>query len=92
MKTLLFALLLLAIPSAAIADNLPANYMIYHGKIINLDHLWGKGVIVVQPLVQPTSQIISQPIESREMRANNQRIEYENARSQILIERLRNSP
>ena len=88
MKNLLFALLLFAIPSAAIADNLPVNYMIYRGKIINLDYLWGKGVIVLQPLVQT----IAQPIESREIRANNQRVEFENARSQILIERLRITP
>ena len=88
MKNLLFALLLFAIPSAAIADNLPVNYMIYRGKIINLDYLWGKGVIVLQPLEQTSAQ----PIESREVKASNQRVEYENARSQILIERLRITP
>ena len=88
MKNLLFALLLFAIPSAAIADNLPVNYMIYRGKIINLDYLWGKGVIVLQPLAQS----VIQPIESREVKANNQRVEFENARSQILIERLRITP
>ena len=88
MKNLLFALLLSAIPSAAIADNLPVNYMIYRGKIINLDYLWGKGVIVLQPLVQTSAQLV----ESREVKANNQRVEYENARSQILIERLRITP
>ena len=88
MKNLLFALLLFAIPNAAIADNLPVNYMIYRGKIINLDYLWGKGVIVLQPLVQTSAQLV----ESREVKANNQRVEYENARSQILIERLRITP
>ena len=88
MKNLLFALLLFAIPNAAIADNLPVNYMIYRGRIINLDYLWGKGAIVLQPLEQTSAQ----PIESREVKANNQRVEYENARSQLLIERLRITP
>ena len=91
MKNLLFALLFFVIPSIAIADNLPANYMIYRGKVFNLNHLWGKGVIVLHPSVQTTSQVALQPV-SREVRANNQRVEYENARSQLFLERLRNSP
>ena len=91
MKNLLFALLFFVIPGIAIADNLPANYMIYRGKVFNLNHLWGKGVIVLHPSVQTTSQVALQPV-SREVRANNQRVEYENARSQLFLERLRNSP
>jgi hypothetical protein len=84
----LLPILLFAMPSIAIADNLPVNYMILRGKVINLDHLWGKGVIPVitaQPTAQPTAQT-----ESREMRDNRQRISFENARNLILIERLRN--
>ena len=88
MKYLLFLLLLLAMPSIAIADNLPVNYMILRGKIINLDHLWGKGVapvIIAQPIAQPTAQT-----ESREVRDNKQRINYENARNLIRLEYLQN--
>jgi hypothetical protein len=88
MKYLLLPLLLLASPSQAIAENLPANYMIIRGQVLNLDHLWGKGVVPVitaQPTVQPT-----EPTESREVRDNKQRAANENARNQILIERLQN--
>ena len=86
----LLPILLFAMPSIAIADNLPVNYMILRGKVINLDNLWGKGVVPVitaQPTAQPTAQT-----ESREMRDNRQRISFENARNLILIERLRNMP
>ena len=86
MKYLLLPILLFAFPSIAIADNLPANYMILRGKVINLDHLWGKGVtpvITVQPTVQT---------ESREVRDNRRRVSFENARNLVLIERLRNMP
>jgi len=75
-------------PSMAIADNLPANYMIIRGQVLNLDHLWGKGVapvIIAQPTAQPTAQT-----ESREVRDNKQRINYENARNLIRLEYLQN--
>jgi len=90
MKYLLISLILFAMPSIANADDLPANYMILRGKVYNLDHLWGKGVA---PVATVATQLIAQPIpqeESREVRNNNQRVAYENARTQILIERLNN--
>jgi hypothetical protein len=91
MKYLLLPLLLFTLPSMAIADNLPANYMILRdGKIINLDHLWGKGVLPVittQPTAQPT--VLT---ESREVRDNKQRAANDNARNLVLIERLQNMP
>ena len=90
MKYLLLPLLLFIAPSIAIADNLPVNYMILRGKVINLDHLWGKGVVPVvtaQPTAQPTVQT-----ESREVRDNRRRVSFENARNLVLIERLRNMP
>ena len=88
MKYLLLPFLLFAMPSPAIADNLPANYMILRGKVFNLDYLWGKGVapvITAQPTAQPT-----EPTESREVRDNNRRVSFENARNLVLIERLQN--
>ena len=88
MKYLLLTLLFFAIPSQAIADNLPANHMILRGKVINLDHLWGKGVVPVitaQPTTQPTVQT-----GSREVRDNKQRVNFDNARNLLLIERLQN--
>jgi hypothetical protein len=72
----------------AIADNLPANHMILRGKVINLDHLWGKGiatVITAQPTAQPT--VLT---ESREVRDNRQRAANDNARNLLLIEQLQN--
>ena len=86
----LLPLLFFAMPSIAIADNLPANYMVLRGKVINLDHLWGKGVttvITAQTTAQPTVQT-----ESREVRDNRRRVSFENARNLVLIERLRNMP
>jgi hypothetical protein len=88
MKKYLLPLLLFASPSMAIADNLPVNYMILRGKVINLDHLWGKGVVPVitaQPTAQPT--VLT---ESREVRDNRQRAANDNARNLLLIERLQN--
>ncbi len=84
---LLLPLLLLASPSMAIADNLPVNYMILRGKVINLDHLWGKGVVPVI-MAQPTQPTV--PTESREVRDNQQRVNFDNARNLLLIEQLRN--
>ena len=89
MKYLLFPFLLFAMPSPAIADNLPANYMILRGKVFNLDHLWGKGVLPVitaQPTAQPT-----EPTESREVRDNKQRAANDNARSLIRSEYVLNA-
>ena len=91
MKSSLIALALLLTPSAAIADNLPANYMIWRGKAYNLDALWGRGT--TQATTQntpPTVQTVPTISESRESRDNRQRVEFENARTQILIERLNN--
>jgi hypothetical protein len=91
MKTALFALLLIAIPSAAIADNLPENYMIWRGKVYNLNYLWGKGIAPTQQQAsQPmaTPQPTAQTTDSREVAANKQRVEFENARNQAAIEQL----
>lgn len=88
MKYLLLPFLLFAMPSPVIADNLPVNYMIIRGQVLNLDHLWGKGVLPVitaQPTAEPTAQT-----ESREMRDYRQQVNNENARNLILIERLQN--
>ncbi len=89
MKYLLVPFLLFAMPLPAIAESfnqLPANYMIWRGKVINLDYMAGKGIV---PTVQPQPQ--TQPLTiSREVSANQQRVEFENAKAQILIERLRN--
>ena len=94
-KLLLSALLFLAIPTTAIAENLPTNYMIVRGKTYNLNYLWGKGVIPIAPITTTQSQLLSQPnpnpqTESREVRDNKQRVLFENARSQIMIEYLQN--
>ena len=89
MKYLLLPILLFAFPSTAIADNLPVNYMIIREQVLNLDHLWGKGVapvITARPTVQPTVQM-----ESREVRDNRRRVSFENARNLVLIERLQNA-
>jgi len=93
MKSALIALLFLAVPTPAIADNLPVNYMIWRGKVINLDHLWGKGVVqATAQSAQPTAQTVSAPTtssDSREVAENNQRVEFENARNRLIIEQLR---
>ena len=91
MKSALIALLFFAVPSAAIADNLPVNYMIWRGKVINLDHLWGKGVVqTTAQAAQPTVQTVSAPTtsDSREVAANKQRVEFENARNRLIIEQV----
>ncbi len=91
MKKLLFALLLFAIPSPAIAIepiNYPVNFIEWRGRVYNLDFLAGKAVqqvITSQPIAQPTPQT-----ESREVRDNTQRVNYENARNLINIEYLQN--
>jgi hypothetical protein len=88
MKKYLLLLLFFAMPSMAIADNLPVNYMIIRGQVLNLDHLWGKGIVPVitaQPTAQPTVET-----ESREVRDNRRRVSFENARNLVLIERLQN--
>ena len=91
MKTTLFALLLIAIPSAAIADNLPENFMVWRGKVYNLNQLWGKGIA---PTAQQTSQSVATPqpttqtMDSPEVAANKQRVKLENARNEAAIEQL----
>ena len=87
MKLLLFALLFFAIPTVAIAENLPANFMVYRGKVLNLDHLWGKGIKPPPVIIKPVAQVT----EPREFSANSNRVAHENARGLILMEYLRNS-
>ena len=62
MKKLIFLVSLFALPMAAIADNLPvsvrnqlpANYMIFRGKVYNLNSMAGNGVNPI-PVAQPTA-------------------------------------
>lgn len=91
MKLSLLPLLLLLSPLPAIAipineSQMPANYMVWCGKVINLDYLWGKGIVPTAPQTVP----ISRPTESRDVTDNKQRVAFENARSQIWIEYLKN--
>tara|TARA_R110002126_G_scaffold233561_1_gene377746 strand:+ start:480 stop:767 length:288 start_codon:yes stop_codon:yes gene_type:complete len=91
-KYLLLPILLFATPSPAIAIepiNYPANFIeLSNGVVYNLDHLAGTGVqqiIAVQKL-----KPVEKPTESREVRDNKRRVNFENARNLILIEQLRN--
>ena len=95
MKKYLLPFLLFAIPIPAIAETyngvqLPANFMIWRGKVYNLDYMANKGVTpVAQPIVtRPTE--IQESYESKETRDNERRVNYENARGQIMIEYLQN--
>lgn len=90
MKKHLLPLLLLAMPSHAIAIEPithPVNFIEWRGKTYNLDHLWGKGVIPV--IVQPTPHPVAKK-KLRKVRDNRQRVNFLNARNLILIEQLRN--
>ncbi len=92
MKSTLIALLFFIAPSAAIADNLPVNYIIWRGRVYSLDALWGKGVQTTQ-IAQPTVQTVpmqtqTNAVDSREVVANRQRVEFENARNRLIIEQL----
>jgi hypothetical protein len=96
-KYLLIPFLLFAMPQTAIAQSvamlnqLPQNYMIWRGKVYDLNHLAGKGA---SPVAQPQTKAMLTDLEqsyiTRETRANKQRVEVENGRAQILIERLQN--
>ncbi len=91
MKKYLLPLLLFAIPSPAIAIeplNYPANFIEWRGVVYNLDHLAGKGV--QQIITVQKQKPVERPAESREVRDNRQRVNLENARNLLLIERLRN--
>jgi hypothetical protein len=89
MKYLLFPLLLLALPSTAIAEtpiNYPANFIEWRGVVYNLNHLAGTGVrqiIAVQE--QKPVEKVEKPFD-----ANLQRVNTENARNLIKIELLNN--
>lgn len=90
MKKYLLPILLFAIPSPAIAIEplkYPANFIEWRGVVYNLDHLAGKGV---QQIITVQQKPIEKPAESREVRDNRQRVNFENARNLLLIERLRN--
>ncbi len=96
MKKYLFPLILLAMPQTAIADNLPVNFIeLQSGRVINLDYLWGKGIAPIAPIPQPQTKPVLTDLEqsyiTRETRANKQRVAFENANSQIMIELLKNS-
>ena len=89
-KYLLFPLLLFAIPAPAIAIeplNYPANFIEWRGVVYNLDRLAGKGV---QQIITVQQKPVEKQVESREVRDNKQRVNFENARKLLLIERLRN--
>ena len=90
MKKYLFPLLLFAIPAPAIAIeplNYPANFIEWRGVVYNLDHLAGKGV---QQIITVQQKPVERPVESREVRDNKQRVNFENARKLIRLEYLRN--
>ena len=90
MKKYILPILLFAIPSPAIAIeplNYPANFIEWRGVVYNLDHLAGKGV---QQIITVQQKPVEKSAESREVRDNKQRVNFENARNLLLIERLRN--
>ena len=91
MKKYILPILLFAIPSPAIAIeplNYPANFIEWRGVVYNLDHLAGKGV---QQIITVQQKPVEKQVESREVRDNRQRVNFENARNLLLIERLRNT-
>lgn len=100
MKKYLLPFLLFAIPAPAIAETyngvqLPANFMIWRGKVYNLDYMANKGIApVAQPITaQPSAPIatdLQSRYESKETRDNERRVNYENARGRIMIEYLKN--
>jgi len=90
MKKYLLPILLFAIPAPAIAIeplNYPANFIEWRGVVYNLDHLAGKGV---QQIITVQQKPVEKQVESREVRDNKHRVNFENARNLLLIERLRN--
>ena len=90
MKKYLLPILLFAIPAPAIAIeplNYPANFIEWRGVVYNLDHLAGKGV---QQIITVQQKPVERPVESREVRDNKQRVNFENARKLIRLEYLRN--
>jgi hypothetical protein len=90
MKKYLLPILLFAIPAPAIAIeplNYPANFIEWRGVVYNLDHLAGKGV---QQIITVQQKPVEKPAESREVRDNKQRVNFENARKLIRLEYLRN--
>jgi len=90
MKKYLLPLLLFVIPSPAIAIeplNYPANFIEWRGVVYNLDHLAGKGV---QQIITVQQKPVEKQVESREVRDNKQRVNFENARKLIRLEYLQN--
>jgi hypothetical protein len=90
MKKYLLPILLFAIPSPAIAIeplNYPANFIEWRGVVYNLDHLAGKGV---QQIITVQQKPVEKQVESREVRDNRQRVNFENARKLIRLEYLQN--
>ncbi len=91
MKKYLLPILLFAIPSPAIAIeplNYPANFIEWRGVVYNLDHLAGKGV---QQIITVQQKPVEKSAESREVRDNRQRVNFENARNLIRLEYLQNA-
>jgi hypothetical protein len=90
MKKYLLPILLFAIPAPAIAIeplNYPANFIEWRGVVYNLDHLAGKGV---QQIITVQQKPVEKSAESREVRDNRQRVNFENARKLIRLEYLQN--
>jgi hypothetical protein len=91
MKKYLLPILLFAIPAPAIAIeplNYPANFIEWRGVVYNLDHLAGKGV---QQIITVQQKPVEKSAESREVRDNRQRVNFENARNLIRLEYLQNA-
>jgi hypothetical protein len=89
MKSLLLSLLLLSIPTVAIADNLPVNYMVLRGRVFNLDYLWGRGVAATAS--QTATPTATKPTEPPKATEYDRQIAFDNARRQILIEGIDNN-
>lgn len=78
-------LLTLTIATPSHSNELPANYLVWRGKVFDLNYLWGKGVAAKQVVKMPQVE------ERREIRDNRQRVNFDNARGLVRLELLRNT-
>lgn len=77
-------LLTLTIATPSHSNELPANHLVWRGKVFDLNYLWGKGVAAKQVVKAPQVE------EGRAVRDNRRRVNFDNARGLVLIERLQN--
>lgn len=76
-------LLTLTIATPSHSNELPANHLVWRGKVFDLNYLWGKGVAAKQMVKPPQVE------EGRDVRDNKQRVNFENARGLVRLELLR---